>query len=182
MRKYKWVVTSILLTFGFYCIFLALKDVDFAKLFQVNTTIIMSLACTIVSVAIAFMSTSYLMMQRHRILKIYLSSPEQSLPKIKEALAGEDILTRSYDSKEPDTDDVRQMINSSHFCFFAVGSNMAPSQEAEMEEMKKQNKEVYIIALDNQKELPQGLSAVKPLNINDRYFNRKIQNIVIKYK
>lgn len=164
----------------------SLSLIDLKKLLTIDWNILgwVSLAVSIFAV-LSVVLTTYLMMRQHRILNIYLSYPASNKAetiKLKEALKDENVL--SVDSLEPGSSikDIDDLINKSHFCFYASGKIMSPIQKQELKEMRLRGKKVYVVSLDEEGRVPHALIEDVPLNINDSKFNEKLENVILSYK
>lgn len=186
MTKKNRLLPIVSLVISVVSIIASFSYIGYDKILSVDWDILgwISLAVAIFTI-LSVIITSLLMMQRHRILRIYLSAPvsyEDEVSKLKDALAGENII--SSDNLKPGTsvDDLRKEIMKSHCCFFAVGKNQSPMQKEELKIMKTLGKNIYIVSVDDRGIVPQTLRGEVPLYANDDDFKKKVKDIVLEYK
>lgn len=186
MKKRNRFITYISLILSLVSIAAAFGIIGRDKILSVDWSIIgwISLAVAVFAL-LSVVASTLLMMQRHRILRIYLSTPvsyDKEVSKLREALEGEDVI--SADNLLPGTSvsELQKIIKKSHCCFFAVGKTQSPMQKEELKIMRELGKKIYVVSMDETGKVPQSLRSEVPLFINDDSFEKKLDSIILEYK
>ena len=186
MKKKDTFWTYIALVLSVVSVCASLYNVDMKAFLSIDWNILgWILAGVTIFLILSFVMTTYLMMQRHRILNIYLSSPQQrsnELKIMKDALFGENVTSLHNLAPGTNKNEIIKLMKRSHFCFFMVSEDMSKIQKEEMKEMKHLKKKIYVVSLDNEGNVPQELRSEVPLYIKDENFVQKVKDILMEYK
>ena len=186
MKKNSKIISFITVTISLISIMASFSLIDYDKIFTIDWDIlgwvllsvsIFVLICAIVSVL--------LMMQRHRILRVYLSYPyshKEEMDKVRHALVGENVITSDNIRPGTSMEELNKIIKHSHICFIVVGKAPTTMQKAEARIMRTTGKDTYVISIDKDGRVPNFVRNEVPLYTKDEDFEKKVEDILLNYK
>lgn len=186
MKKKNRIVSYLAAILSILSVAVSFQSMDLNDVFKIDWSIMswMLLAIAVFCILSAILS-SYLMMQRHRILNVYISCPhygEKEIMKLKETMNSENVVLSTDVPVGTDEKEIKKLISRSHVCFLAVGHLFSTAQKEEYKEMRKQGKNVFLVAIDEKGDMPGPLRDRKPLYINDESLTEKVDEILMEYK